>query len=195
MNITLDIDWSALPNAYLKSLQSIVTRWETAANKALDQAADEFLPRYKQRVEEIYKKSVEEFYGDYEPIIHVRANSLYELLEVNITNRAFKIILHDERMMPHHSGISPSSLYDIVVEGGWHGGAPSGPNHPSPGTPFWRTPYIPDISYTGYWNWGMPAARSTPIIDSFQNEYNSYLTEANEMWQEMIQKNINAIKL
>lgn len=189
MELRLEIDWSELPQIYRKSLDGIVKRWEKAAGVALDNAADEFLPLYKTRVEEIYKKSVEQFHASYTPHYYSRTNDLYNLLEVNISNRSFKITLHDERLEPSNSGIAASSLYEIVVEGGWHGGAPSGKNHPAPGTPYWRVPY-PE-----YYTWGSPAEQSTPIFELFQSGYDSYLVEANELWQSLVQKHLDSIRL
>lgn len=189
MNITLEIDWSEIPNAYRKSLESIAKRWEVEASKAIDKAIDEFLPQFKDGVEKVYKQSVENFYNSYSPHYYARSGDLYNLLEVDTSNRSYNIILHDEKLEPSNDGISSSSLYDIVVEGGWHGGAPSGPNHPSPGTPYWRAP--PPY----YTHWYTPAAESTSIFESFQEKYDTYLVEATNLLQEIEQRYLDNIRL
>lgn len=42
---------------------------------------------------------------------------------------------------------------------GYHGGADKGPDHPSPGTPYWRTG-------NGFVRWGNPAVKTKSAYDS-----------------------------
>lgn len=190
MEMTINIDWAAIPNAYKGYVNKIADRFKQGLDKASKDAADEFLAIYKNKVESIYKDVVDSFYGDYTPHYYDRTGDLYKLLEIEVGKQRAKPIIHKERLWPSNDGIDADGLYDLVFVGGWHGGAPSGPDHPSPGTPYWRAPY------PQYYEWYRPAYKSPSMWENLVENYDAYLAgEASEEWQNIFLKHFYQIKL
>lgn len=154
---------------------------------------------------EAFKRAVDEFYND--PGFSIidggynRTHSLYEILELE------EIYDGDGLKQPYYSyddskmtgfrdesrtNYSENGLFDQVYVKGWHGGAADARNrnsgtpfvpHPSPGTPYYRTPLHV------YRTWGRRAAILTPSPEERFEKYQSdglkdLQAEINDLFQE-----------
>ena len=138
---------------------------------------------------EAFKRAVDEFYDDPNFSIidggYNRTHSLYEILELE------EVYDGDGLKQPYYSyddnkmtgfrdesrtNHSENGLFDQVYVKGWHGGAGDARNrdsgtpfvpHPSPGTPYYRTPLH------AYRTWGRKAAILTPSPEERFEKYQS----------------------
>lgn len=163
---------------------SAVMEYETEYEGNL--AYKEFGAYQASRIEALFHEAVQEFYDSYSPSMYQRQFGLFDLLDMHMDEHG--VIDYDsvdDLIDPDklHSDRSGGSLYDKVFVQGWHGGAEDGPGHPSPGTPYYRTPI--QIERTGeifYPHWSRPAAKSTPPYQTFRQLLSS--AEAGEMYAE-----------
>jgi len=114
----------------------------------------------------IFNEVINEFYSSYTPALYDRQYGLYDLLDLPSDSQYFTYDSIDDLVNPDklHGDRSGGSLYHKIFEEGWHGGAESGPKHPSPGTPRYR---IPPPNYP---RWGRIAKQTTPPYDRFYDE-------------------------
>ena len=166
-----------------------------------DNAIREFGEYQREEIKNIFDKAVGEFYSSYSPAIYSRQYGLYDLLAIPSGDGIVDYSTIDDIIDPSnlHSDRSGGSLYEKVFEQGWHGGAESGPKHPSPGTPRYRKPP------PRYPRWGRVAARSDPPDERFDRdlanaeagymnvEYERIVGEHNEIAMDRVQKQIDSI--
>ena len=120
------------------------------------------------------------------PVYYSRTGGMYELMTPTYNSQKIDWEYDPSVMNSSNGTLSSNELYEMVFKQGWHGGAPSGPDHPSPGTPYWRTPY------PYYSHWSQPAARADSPYDRFEREFDEYLdTEADELIQKTFNKNFS----
>jgi len=147
---------------YERYLQSVQTRVREAVNREMKNVWKEFFITADARVREIFNDVVQNFYGSYSTTAYDRNESLYDLLQTEVTDDSFSLWFEPGNMTAFRSGYSgEDGLYDQVFRRGWHGGAGSGDGHPDNGTPYWRTP-VPYFTH-----WGRPAeiAPISPLDD------------------------------
>ena len=143
----------AIMAALNEDAEDLKRRAETAGKKAVTRYVDHDI----QRNIDIMKTVADNFYQDYEPEFYNRRETLYDLLRVKRIDFDKYEIDFDPSIMTYRNGQGggEDNLYNTVFRQGWHGGAPSGPQHPNSGTPMWRRPY------PRYPLWGRVATRAS----------------------------------
>lgn len=168
---------------------SIATTTKTAVDSLVDFATKEVEAANKKvriefgiyqttQIAKIFKQAIDEFYGDYTPLMYDRHESLYQILDIPVDEYGmfdphepdFRD-MYDESDMTHDR--RGKSLFETVFVKGYHGGAMSisanktdtWGSHPHPGVPYYRTRGL--VSYpdgNSAWHrfgaWGEKAAHS-----------------------------------
>jgi len=158
---------------------------QECASIALDRAWPEWLEFCERHVQSLFNESIDDFYNSYSPK-YKRRGTLYELLFIDIQGESFSVQYDEDNLYFSHGGGGEDYLYDLLFEGGYHGGADDGEDHPSPGTPYWR-------AGRRFSRWGRPAKQTASpkatfdsLVDNFdrniaQKEFEilirQYLTE------------------
>lgn len=162
-------DASAMANDIIATLHRIANETLDVMNRETKKEGDLALKEFGQyqvrKISDIFFDAVQEFYDAYEPSVYGRTYGLRDLLDIRTdSNGIAEYETAEDLINPSnmHTDRSGNSLYEKVFMQGWHGGAESGPDHPSPGTPYYRAP-------VGiYWHWSRPAIRTEPPFDIFQ---------------------------
>lgn len=137
-------------------LSTIISIIEESKNEAIKV----FMTKYGKQCKAALELSIEQFYDDYSPHVYKRQEGLLTAFRIN-PDGTYDF---DENLISGHHRVSNDYLYDLAFRRGYHGGADKNNNgwyayHPSPGTPYWRSP-VPE-----YTKWGRPAVRTTPILE------------------------------
>ena len=147
---------------------------------------DEVYPkRYKEELEETGRSVIAEWYATYEPIVYVRNRSLYHAFRVNLDGTRYSVDFEPEFLD------NDIIFWNSFMEG-YHGGARDGVTglgepHPSPGTPYWKTP-IPEFTH-----WGRPAMRSFSPYNRMVSEMNKTIKRLDKEKETEIEKIINKV--
>ena len=155
---------------YTRYLENLKSKVKIAVQQALHATWADFFVVVDKRVHDIFNAVIQDFYSDYSPGYYDRHESLYEILQTEVSEDSLSIWFDPSKMTPFRSGYDgEDGLYDQVFRHGWHGGAASGEKHPATGTPYWRTP----IPY--YSHWGRRAAvSSVPPLEDMQRRVEDY---------------------
>lgn len=143
---------------FTRQEKEILEEFDKALDRATDLAVRDMLFYLDVEMKRIFRDVIDEFYADYtpQPDGYERHQSLYNLFQTQHftgENARLEFWFEPSEMTPFRSGYDgEDGLYDQVFRKGWHGGAGSGPGHPSPSTPYWRTPH------PYYTMWGREAA-------------------------------------
>ena len=161
--------------------------------RAAELADEELMLIKEEKLEEWVNDAASKFYAAYDPLFYRRAKkgsgkSLYDVLYTERRGDDLFAELRASQMAQYGRSGNPDGLYQLVYQGGWHGGAPSGKGHPHPGTPYYRTPRF-------IWStWGTRAKRSEPpedyvlkCVDEFRE------TELNPLADRLLTKHLNAL--
>ncbi len=156
------------------------------ANTAVDLARVRMDAELRQNIEALFKKAVDNYYGDYQPLFYSRRHSMYHalLIEEGAKPNEQMMIGYDPEAMPFRDG--GIGLIGQAFMEGWHGGAGSGKGHPNPGVPYWREPL--DV-----WTmWGHRAeVADTPPQDEFEESAHIYdTTEGPARWREIVSEEL-----
>lgn len=155
-------------------------------SKEITRTYNDIIKWQKKRISEIFNEAVDKFYSSYPPNLYDRqgdpsshTGGLYELLSMDVNESGTSVFLGDNYMglfdeSRMHGDRHGGSLFEKVFIEGWHGGAESGPGHPDPGTPYWRTP-APD-----YTEWFKTAAKKAKDKDI---PYNIIVKKINAMYK------------
>ena len=128
-------------------------------------------PRVKFDLELMGENAVRAFYDSYSPYIYSRQEGLLSAFKVTANDDEWKIEVGAEFMTGHYDA-GTEYVYINSFEKGWHGGAIDGPDHPEPGTPWWRTPF-PELTY-----WKSPAARGpSPLEELIAADPDGYIDQ------------------
>lgn len=174
------------PSAWFRRLAARLPQSKQIANEATKKKALKDIMRAK-------ILSVRAFYDSYGPIYYNRCYSLYNFLTIKEVGEAGILLQMDDSKLNGHR-VSPSYIYEYVVKKGYHGGAISGPpdasgaSHPSPGTPYWRTPDESVDSQEAYRYWGRPATSGESIFDLFNKRIDELQPQWGEYWANKFQK-------
>lgn len=168
---------------YTRYLESLTSKVKVAVKQALRYTWADFFAVVDEKIHSMFDEVVQGFYSDYTPGFYDRNESLYEILQTELSEDSLSIQFDPSKMTPFRNGYDgEDGLYDQVFRRGWHGGAASGEGHPSPGTPYWRTP----VPY--YNRWGHEAAfASLSPLDELKRrvtDYENYEMQAdfNRIW-------------
>ena len=114
------------------------------------------------------RNAVRKFYGMYSPLYYRRRYSLHKMARFVVSGEPFLIELGGEFSGMGHR-VSEEYIYENSFKRGYHGGAISGPGHPSPGVPLWRVPY-PEYTF-----WGGVARCTAPPYNLFVQWWNNFV--------------------
>lgn len=130
-----------------------------AADDADEQAMPVLVSNIKSKIGDLFNSAVSNFYDDYDPKPgkYSRKYRLYRVLDMSKESMVegqygelVGMFRPEVLLYRDGSGGDEDALYDTVFIQGYHGGAPDGDDHPSPGTPYWR-------AGRNYCRWGRPA--------------------------------------
>ena len=145
----------------IEKIQALGKRYVDEGNQLL--IADQ-----EQNFKKLFRESVRSFYGAYSPAEYHRRYSLYKMGKFEVASESILIHVGGEYSPIGHR-VDNDYIYTNSFVKGFHGGAISGQNHPSPGVPYWRTPK-PHYPY-----WGRPAASSDSPEEKFGELWDAYL--------------------
>ena len=81
-----------------------------------------------------------------------RTESLLNVYDVKPLSGEINVNLSSDELGGHRVG--NDYIYEYIFKQGYHGGAIDGPEHPAPGTPYWRTGF-------NFSEWGITAPKTT----------------------------------
>ena len=159
-------------SVYHSILDEIHTRAHTIQVRVADAAQDmipeikdsifsEFGEYQQKKVEELFRRAVDEFYASYSPAYYERNYSLYDALEFQpdeygiIDDQIDSNSLFNSSQLTAFRNGDQDGLYNLVFVGGWHGGAAGTDRHGETRTvPSYRVPY------SIYSHWGRRAVQT-----------------------------------
>lgn len=171
------------------SLQSEIERYldknyikkiEEKLQPVFVKARDEFYKVASAKIEKIYKSTIDEFYGNYNPKFYERRENsgLYNLLTIKTNDDELtwdfnpSVMTYRKDEDGNVKEGTEDGLYDLVFRKGYHGGSMYDNQkglHPNPGVPYWRTPE-PHYRY-----WGRPAIKdSISPLENFNKKMYEY---------------------
>lgn len=167
-----DISMSGIDRAFERRMNLIKERLEPQIKAELKKAAIEFIPIAEADLKTLFKDAVDNFYTSYNPKYYQRNKSLYDIFVItrDTNGMGFDMEFDPAKMTGFRNGYKgEDGLYQQVFIKGWHGGAGSGPGHPNPGVPYWRTPL-------NIWTrWGKEASISSPSpYEHFEQKKEEY---------------------
>ncbi len=183
---------------YKQYSEELKKKLSDAGKAAAKKAYVEYFAYAEKRVKEIFHESIQRFYDSYDPEIYTRSHSMFDMLKTvyDPDEPSLTTGLDDSVMTTTRKG---GPLYEQVFEQGWHGGASKiAPEkaktkgyHPSPGTPYWRTPH------PGYFRWGRMAEKAKI---SPKDDYDQAFDKLNEdelaaKFREILQKHTDNMKI
>lgn len=134
---------------------------------------DYVVPIVAEDSKKIFDWGVEQYYADYSPQIYSRKESLKKAYLINSSSNTVSWDVSAD-LIPNVHRVSSDYIYEYMFEQGWHGGADKGPNHPSPGTLWWRYPPVSFMGMKRYSIWGDPSVQTTPPTEYINSELESY---------------------
>lgn len=137
-----------------------------------EKAGKNFFKTVKNKLENMYESTIDEFYRDYTPDFYERRGSLYNLLDIMVSDDELSWSFDPSKISYRNNRQgAEDGLYDLVFRQGYHGGSKSDKNgtHPNLGVPYWRTPY-PKFS-----QWGKQATKAeTSPLERFKEKISIY---------------------
>lgn len=135
--------------------------------------------RLKFNLELMIEHATDAFYDSYSPKMYSRQEGLYKGAKAIVEWDDWSIDIG-----PEHMETSYDAGVDYVFwnsfQNGFHGGAVDGPDHPEPGTPWWRAHGI----------WSRPAAQGPSIEEGILNQDpSSYIAEQKQMYSDEARRN------
>lgn len=129
--------------------------------------------RVKFNLELILERAVDQFYESYGPSIYRRKLDLYNAKKITVDDDTWEFETGAEYMKFGHR-VPNDYIYVNSFEQGYHGGAIDGPNHPDPGTPWWKI----------YGEWYMPATQGPAPDDLIGDEAQQYIDEQEQQYED-----------
>lgn len=176
-------DVDMLINEMKSNLHKLAERTLEALNEETDRAMDDAMKEFgiyqQQKITEIFKNAVAEFYSAYTPKSYDRTKGLYNVLDLHTDEHGMVITgvngyqdLFDASQM--HGDRNGGDLFNKVFMEGWHGGAESiaeskadtWGTHPAQGTPHYRRPGFvrypnsTKVKWHKYGKWGKAAVQT-----------------------------------
>ena len=163
------------------------------------------LQKYTKRVEdeftEVCETEITKFYSSYTPRSYARYGDLYNTYKIKINKYTGEFIVHfDSTYMQYPHRADNETIFENSFMRGYHGGAIDGNNpnfpHPSPGTPYWKDPFI--TWDRGFQGWLEPAAQSSPpytnIVKGFKTKKQEIQKDLEVEFEKTMLDIINPIK-
>ena len=167
MSINVENEYRRIVDAIIEKSRPQI---EATVNKIQKETWSDFICVVEEKVRTIFNSVIQDFYSSYTPEYYDRRESMYNILQTEISENSLSISFDPSKMTSFRSGYDgEDGLYDQVFRHGWHGGAPSGDGHPSSGSPYWRAP----VPY--YNQWGREASiASVSPLDDFRRRISDY---------------------
>ena len=163
-----------------------------SAKKKLEKMNRVYPERYKDELEDVGKFVTAKWYASYDRLFYRPIESLFDAFRVNLDGTDYSVEFDSSFMDTGRD--NDDYIFENSFMQGYHGGAVSGPGHPSPGIPYWRTPY-PALTF-----WGRPALRSFSPYNRMVSEMKRTIKEIDEDKQaefdrivERVNRNINKL--
>lgn len=160
--------------AIIKAMEARIKAAEPKIRKAAAKEIQTLAPAIFDAVEygvrENFDTAIDQFYNEYTPKHYKnRAYSMREILQIERTSNSITWRFDPNDVTYGGEGTHTKRAF---LEG-WHGGAPGGPNHPDPGTPYYRKPlYL-------WTEWSRPAVQSSiPPVMNFRELMDSWKNNA-----------------
>lgn len=158
---------------------------EKAVRAAVEEARQDFAEQIAHDALGIARDAIGDFYGGYSPRSYDRRGSLYDVPEIHASGTVVSVAFEPEVMTFRDGYGGEDGLYDQVFREGWHGGADKGPEHPSPGTPYWR-------AGKNFSKWGRPAAIA-PIspLEDIRTRFRDYnRAQMPTLWRGIVSRRV-----
>lgn len=189
----------------LQEFDKVLETLEKNVDKAVEKINKELDKTYQKDIEEdIVKRSIQEFYDDYTPRgkkrPYKRKKDLFNAYRFSSKNGKISLETGAKFMKKKHRA-SHEYIYNLAFVSGWHGGAINIEDskidewgaHPDPGewtkgddpitsgTPYWRTPPIPneELGIDRWQFWGDSAEQSSSPLENIRILLKEY--ERNKM--------------
>ena len=165
--ISLKINASDL-NKAARKFRKLADSIETAEKKTNEEIPKKAAPE----IESASRFAVEDWYMAFNPNSYERTESLLNVYDVQPQIGEVNVHLSSDELGGHRA--SNDYIYEYMFILGYHGGAIFGPEHPSPGTPYWRTGF-------NFSEWGRPAPKTTSAYILMQK----YISEKKDPIKEL----------
>lgn len=165
--ISLKINASNL-NKAARKFRKLADSIETAEKKTNEEIPKKAAPE----IENASRFAVEDWYMSFNPEYYERTESLLNVYDVKPLSGEINVNLSSDELGGHRVG--NNYIYEYIFKQGYHGGAIDGPEHPAPGTPYWRTGF-------NFSEWGRPAPKTTSAYMLMQK----YISEKKDPIKEL----------
>lgn len=152
-------------DSIINDINEVINDWD----KIHSDVYSEIVNWWYEDIDEMFVYSIDKFYKGYKPLYYRRKKTLYSMYKITKGKKRVSWDFSGD-YAPEVHRVSNEYIYNIAFEQGYHGGANSIDSskeeqwgkHPSPGTPYWRTP-IPKPGNTPWIKWSRPAFKRVPI--------------------------------
>lgn len=165
--ISIKVNASGINRAAAK-FRKLAYTIETAEKKTNEEIPKKAAPE----IESASRFAVEDWYMAFNPSSYERTESLLNVYDVQPLVGEINVHLSSDELGGHRVG--NNYIYEYMFKQGYHGGAIDGPEHPSPGTPYWRTGF-------NFSEWGRPAPKTTSAYILMQK----YISEKKDPIKEL----------
>ena len=145
--ISIKVNASGLNRAAAK-FRKLADSIETAEKKTNEEIPKTATPE----IESASRFAVEDWYMAFNPDYYERTESLLNIYDIQPQIGAINVHLSSDELGGHRA--SNDYIYEYMFILGYHGGAIFGPEHPSPGVPYWKKGF-------NFSEWGKPAPKTT----------------------------------
>ena len=145
--ISIKVNASGLNRAAAK-FRKLADSIETAEKKTNEEIPKTAAPE----IESASRFAVEDWYMAFNPDYYERTESLLNVYDIQPQIGAINVHLSSDELGGHRA--SNDYIYEYMFILGYHGGAIFGPEHPSPGVPYWKKGF-------NFSEWGKPAPKTT----------------------------------
>ena len=165
--ISISIDASGLKRAAEK-IEDLANSIALAEKKTNSEIPVKAAPE----IESASRTAVEDWYMAFNPDYYERTESLLNVYDVQPLTGGINVHLSSDELGGHRA--SNDYIYEYMFILGYHGGAIFGPEHPSPGVPYWRTGF-------NFSEWKNPAPKTTSAYTLMRK----YISEKKEPIQKL----------
>ena len=184
---------------------NVINRMQHKIDAAVDKALDELFQTIKADLQGIYQNAVAEFYSSYSPSFYGRTGSLYNLIQFSENKDEVKWEFDPGSATSMRAG---GTVYELAFRQGYHGGATGTDKRgESRGVPSYRTPfpgnfimsadgegYDSSTFMNGFTRWGRAAVQSTPPLEIWKRELETYKGGLRQMFISILQSHIGSIQ-
>lgn len=141
-------------------------------NEIREKAVEEIFPTVRNKIKQINRDAVDQYYEAYTPQAYRRTESLYKAYRIRKKKAGFDLLVGGE-FIPDSHRVSSEYIYDVMYKKGYHGGAPHNNSY------YWRFPG-PTLAkelgiprYIAWYPFG-PAPQTQSPYEVFKREWDEY---------------------